>query len=179
MNKQPNYDSLTPRQKRFVDKYIQNGGNQSQAYQDSGYAAKTSSAIRTGASNLRNRPDVVKAIKERVQPDEMKRMIKNKQLIEELLSIALGELREEVKEDERYQMTPAISDQLNAISLYHKIVPLRAHELEESKLKLELIKSQIEMNNARIGMDEDTQDRVGQDIASLINAFESDDDDEK
>lgn len=178
MSKQPHYDSLSPKRKRFVDEYIQNGGNQSQAYKSAGYAARTSSAIRTGASNLRNNPDIVEAIKERVQPDEIKRMIKNRQIMDELLSIALGELREEVDQDERYQITPAISDQLNAISLYHKIIPLRAHEVEEARLKLELIKSQIEMNNARIGIDEDTEDRVGQDIANLMNAFEGDTDEE-
>lgn len=175
MNKQPNYKSLTPMQRRFVDEYISNGGNQTKAYQGAGYAAQSPSAIRSGASRLRNKPEVIEAIKERIEPDEIKRMIINKEIIEELLSIALGEQRTAIVEGQSFEMTPELSDQLNAIKIYDKMVPLS----DEAQKRLELLESQIEYNKSRIGMAEEEEDRIGDDILNLrIASLEGDDIDE-
>lgn len=175
MSKTPNYDSLTPLQKRFVDEFIQNGGNQSKAYQDAGYTARTSSAVRSGASRLRNTPEIIEAIKERVQPDELKRMVKNKEIVEELLSIALGEQRIAIVEGEQYEMTPELSDQLNAIKIYDKMVSLS----KETQKRIELLESQIKYSESRVGTNEEEEDRVGLDIWNLTAALEGDTDDDE
>lgn len=179
--KQPHYNSLTPMRRRFVDEFIQNGGHQSKAYQAAGYSATKPASIRAGASNLRNRPDVSKAIKERVQPDEMKRLIDNKRIMEELKAIIFNKTTQILDKDGTHEATPTIADRINAINTYMKITPiekeyLKEYEEKKAELELELMKSQIEMNNARIGMEGEEDDKIGQDILNLMNAFGEEDD---
>lgn len=162
-------------QRRFVDEYINNGGNQTKAYQDAGYAAQSPSAIRSGASRLRNKPEVIEAIKERIEPDEIKRMITNKEIIKELLSIVFGEQRTAIVDGQPVEMTPRISDQIDAIRTYNKMVPLN----KEAELRLELLESQIRLNESRIGMAEEEEDRLGLDILSLTETLSGGDTDEE
>lgn len=83
---------LTEKQKRFVDFYVETG-NATEAAKRAGYAQKAAYAI--GAENLR-KPQIVAAIKARLDAMASKRIATATEVMQFLTSAMRGEVQEEV-----------------------------------------------------------------------------------
>ena len=57
-------NKLTVKQQKFVEAYINNGGNGTQAVWDAGYDCKTSNSARVQASENLNKPNIILAIEQ-------------------------------------------------------------------------------------------------------------------
>ncbi len=63
------YEALNARQRRFVDEYISNGGNGTQAARAAGYKGGENVLATVAKENIR-KPQIARAIKERAKPTE-------------------------------------------------------------------------------------------------------------
>ena len=86
-------EKLTEKQKRFIDFYIQTGGNASEAARLAGYSEKTARA--SGAENL-TKPNIKTAIDARLKELDDKRTADTKEILHYMTSVMRGELSEEV-----------------------------------------------------------------------------------
>ena len=84
--------SLTVRQRRFVDAYIETG-NAAEAARRAGYKSRNADVM--GRENLR-KPTVRKVLEARLKELEDKRIAKAKEVMEFLTSSMRGEIKEEV-----------------------------------------------------------------------------------
>lgn len=84
--------TLTEKQKRFVDFYVETG-NASEAARKAGYSSKT--ANRMGQQNL-SKLDIQQAIKARLDAMESKRIATATEVMQFLTSAMRGEVQEEV-----------------------------------------------------------------------------------
>ena len=62
-------NKLTIKQQKFVDAFINNGGNGTQAVWDAGYDCKTSNSARVLASENLNKPNIILAIEQAAYKD--------------------------------------------------------------------------------------------------------------
>jgi phage terminase small subunit len=90
MDNNPN--SLTEKQKRFADYYIESG-NGSEAAKKAGYKAKD--LYQLSSENLR-KPNIKRYIDQRIAEKDSKRIMKQDEILEILTSLARGEITEEV-----------------------------------------------------------------------------------
>lgn len=84
--------SLTVKQRRFVDAYIETG-NAAEAARRAGYKSRNADVM--GRENLR-KPTVRKVLETRLKEIEDKRIVKAKEVMEFLTSSMRGEIKEEV-----------------------------------------------------------------------------------
>lgn len=84
--------SLTVKQRRFVDAYIETG-NAAEAARRAGYKSRNADVM--GRENLR-KPTVRKVLEARLKEIEDKRIAKAKEVMEFLTSAMRGEIKEEV-----------------------------------------------------------------------------------
>ena len=84
--------SLTVKQRRFVDAYIETG-NAAEAARRAGYKSRNADVM--GRENLR-KPTVRKVLEARLKEIEDKRIAKAKEVMEFLTSSMRGEIKEEV-----------------------------------------------------------------------------------
>jgi len=83
---------LSVKQKAFVNEYIRNQGNATQAAIKAGYSEKTAAVI--GVENLR-KPNILKEIEKRTKNKKEKRILEADEILEMLTQFALGETTEE------------------------------------------------------------------------------------
>lgn len=86
------YAILTIKHRKFVDAYITNGGSATNAYLEAGYKCKRETATTNGYKLIQNE-GIRKAIAERIKPDELKRKITINKIMENVRSMAEGEIR--------------------------------------------------------------------------------------
>ncbi|XJZ60254.1 terminase small subunit [Lactobacillus delbrueckii subsp. bulgaricus] len=109
---------LTIKQKKFVDEYIRLG-NATQAAINAGYSKK--SARQAGADNL-SKAYIREYINEKMDALDKRKTMQIKEIMEELTSIARGELKEERldKDGNIVRTCPLFADRLKAMDLLGK-----------------------------------------------------------
>lgn len=109
---------LTVKQQKFVDEYIKTG-NATQAAINAGYSKKTARQI--GADNL-SKAYIREYINEKMQVLDAKKTMQIKEIMEELTSIARGEIREERldKDGNIVETRPLFADRLKAMDMLGK-----------------------------------------------------------
>ena len=85
-------NSLSEKQRRFVDYYIQSGSS-AEAARKAGYSSR--SAVKIGSENL-TKPDIRNAIQERLKELEDARIAKDKEILMYLSDVMRGRLSEEI-----------------------------------------------------------------------------------
>lgn len=84
-------DKLTEKQKKFIDYYVETG-NATEAARRAGYDAKTDRALESiGSENLRK---LEVYIKERMKPDEDKRIADANEVLQYLTAVMRGEVKD-------------------------------------------------------------------------------------
>lgn len=159
------YDELTPKQKLFVDAYILNRGNATQAYIDAGYKAKNRKTAASAAYRLKSDENILKAIAERATRSEADRSVLIKELTDTLISIARAEPSMRMWFGESGEITPKFSEQISAAKELANL--LNAHtqvSLDKEMAEIERIKAQTELLKSRINSGEDEQDQLLADI---------------
>ena len=111
--------SLTEKQRRFVDYYIQTA-NATKAAKLAGYSPKTAYSI--GEENLR-KPEIQRAIEKRLKKLESQRIAETKEVLEHLTSCLRGELTEEIATPTGKKITVAVRevDRLRAAEMLLKV----------------------------------------------------------
>lgn len=111
--------SLTEKQRRFVDYYIQTA-NATKAAKLAGYSPKTAYSI--GEENLR-KPEIQRAIEKRLKKLESQRIAETKEVLEHLTSCLRGELTEEIATPTGKKITVAVRevDKLRAAEMLLKV----------------------------------------------------------
>ena len=84
---------LNERQKRFVDSYIQTGGNLSESARQAGYSDKSCGAL---GNNLLKNVKIQAAIQSRIKELESERIANTQEILEYFTSTMRGEREEEV-----------------------------------------------------------------------------------
>lgn len=169
------YDNLTPKQKLFVDAYILNRGNATQAYIDAGYKAKNRKTAASAAYRLKSDKNIQEAIKERAVPDEMDRVIMVNVIIDQLKSIAYGQTTIMKWFEKEGEATPKHADIINAgKTLLDYIYDGNELSKKRTQAEIERIKAQTELLKSRINSGENEQDRVLEDIENLENMLKED-----
>lgn len=109
---------LTVKQKKFADEYIRLG-NSTQAAINAGYSKKTARQI--GADNL-SKAYIREYINEKMDALDKKKTMQIKEIMEELTSIARGELKEERldKDGNIVETRPLFADRLKAMDMLGK-----------------------------------------------------------
>jgi phage terminase small subunit len=109
---------LTIKQKKFADEYIRLG-NSTQAAILAGYSKKTARQI--GADNL-SKSYIREYINEKMDALDKKKTMQIKEIMEELTSIARGELKEERldKNGNIVETRPLFADRLKAMDMLGK-----------------------------------------------------------
>lgn len=109
---------LTIKQKKFADEYIRLG-NSTQAAINAGYSKKTARQI--GADNL-SKAYIREYINEKMDALDKKKTMQIKEIMEELTSIARGELKEERldKDGHIVETRPLFADRLKAMDMLGK-----------------------------------------------------------
>ncbi|MGO1442577.1 MAG: terminase small subunit [Lactobacillus delbrueckii] len=109
---------LTIKQKKFADEYIRLG-NSTQAAINAGYSKKTARQI--GADNL-SKAYIREYINEKMDALDKKKTMQIKEIMEELTSIARGELKEERldKDGNVVETRPLFADRLKAMDMLGK-----------------------------------------------------------
>lgn len=109
---------LTIKQKKFADEYIRLG-NSTQAAINAGYSKKTARQI--GADNL-SKAYIREYINEKMDALDKEKTMQIKEIMEELTSIARGELKEERldKDGNIVETRPLFADRLKAMDMLGK-----------------------------------------------------------
>ena len=109
---------LTIKQKKFADEYIRLG-NSTQAAINAGYSKKTARQI--GADNL-SKAYIREYINEKMDALDKKKTMQIKEIMEELTSIARGEIKEERldKDGHIVETRPLFADRLKAMDMLGK-----------------------------------------------------------
>lgn len=109
---------LTIKQKKFADEYIRLG-NSTQAAINAGYSKKTARQI--GADNL-SKAYIREYINEKMKSLDAKKTMQIKEIMEELTSIARGEIKEERldKDGHIVETRPLFADRLKAMDMLGK-----------------------------------------------------------
>lgn len=109
---------LTIKQKKFADEYIRLG-NSTQAAINAGYSKKTARQI--GADNL-SKAYIREYINEKMDALDKKKTMQIKEIMEELTSIARGEIKEERldKDGHIVKTRPLFADRLKAMDMLGK-----------------------------------------------------------
>ena len=109
---------LTIKQKKFADEYIRLG-NSTQAAINAGYSKKTARQI--GADNL-SKAYIREYVNEKMDALDKKKTMQIKEIMEELTSIARGEIKEERldKDGGIVKTRPLFADRLKAMDLLGK-----------------------------------------------------------
>ena len=138
---------MSEKQKRFIDFYIQTG-NASEAARQAGYAEKT--APFTGAENLK-KPQIKKAIQERLKVLDDKRTADTKEILQYLTSVMRGEGTDTVvvtvgtgkgySESEKVTVPLSTRDRLKAAEHLAKI-----NGMFEDKVSVEVNASELLIN---------------------------------
>ena len=129
-------EGLRPKQRRWVEHYIQNGGNATQAAKDAGYkySSENSIAVR-GAENIRK--PKIKAV---IDAYEQSLRQKTREKIEYTREDAIREYNEAIeiakKKDNASAMCTAISGKAELCGLHQE--PARNRESAEAKTPAEL-----------------------------------------
>ena len=110
---------MNERQKRFVDEYIQTG-NASEAARRAGYSRRTARYIGT---ELIAKPNILKAIDERLKELESQRVAKTQELLEHLTSVVRGEVEETIITNSGKVFTAPVAekDRLKAAEMLLKV----------------------------------------------------------
>jgi phage terminase small subunit len=109
---------LTIKQKKFADEYVRLG-NSTQAAINAGYSKKTARQI--GADNL-SKAYIREYINEKMDALDKEKTMQIKEIMEELTSIARGELKEERldKDGNIVETRPLFADRLKAMDMLGK-----------------------------------------------------------
>lgn len=109
---------LTIKQRKFADEYIRLG-NSTQAAINAGYSKKTARQI--GADNL-SKVYIREYINEKMDALDKKKTMQIKEIMEELTSIARGEIKEERldKDGHIVETRPLFADRLKAMDMLGK-----------------------------------------------------------
>ncbi len=109
---------LTIKQKKFADEYIRLG-NSTQAAINAGYSKKTARQI--GADNL-SKAYIREYINEKMDALDKEKTMQIKEIMEELTSIARGEIKEERldKDGNIVETRPLFADRLKAMDMLGK-----------------------------------------------------------
>lgn len=109
---------LTIKQKKFADEYIRLG-NSTQAAINAGYSKKTARQI--GADNL-SKAYIREYVNEKMDALDKKKTMQIKEIMEELTSIARGEIKEERldKDGKIVETRPLFADRLKAMDMLGK-----------------------------------------------------------
>lgn len=109
---------LTIKQKKFADEYIRLG-NSTQAAINAGYSKKTARQI--GADNL-SKAYIREYINEKMKSLDAKKTMQIQEIMEELTSIARGEVKEERldKDGDIVETRPLFADRLKAMDMLGK-----------------------------------------------------------
>lgn len=109
---------LTIKQKKFADEYIRLG-NATQAAINAGYKPKNAGQM--GNENLK-KPQIAGYINEKMQALDAKKTMQIKEIMEELTSIARGEIKEERldKDGNIVETRPLFADRLKAMDMLGK-----------------------------------------------------------
>lgn len=168
MSERKAYDSLTGKQRLFVDYYIINKRNGTQAYIDAGYKTKSRNTAAAGAYRLLKDETIRQAIKERAMPDQIERAINIHHLIKNIQDIADGKPKVMKWFGEEGECTPKHADQLNAgkflIELYVDDEELKDLREVKQKAEIDRIKAQTELLLSRVSSGEDEQDQLLEDM---------------
>ena len=136
---------MTEKQQRFIDAYIQNGGNATQAALHAGFSERT--AYSQGQRLLKN-VEVRAAIDERLKELESERIAKDAEILEFLTSVLRGEVTEKVLvqvgtgkgffHSEFKDKPPSIKERLTAATALAKIYLLSKPSEEIDDVIIEL-----------------------------------------
>lgn len=109
---------LTIKQKKFADEYVRLG-NSTQAAINAGYSKKTARQI--GADNL-SKAYIREYINEKMDALDKEKTMQIKEIMEELTSIARGEIKEERldKDGHIVETRPLFADRLKAMDMLGK-----------------------------------------------------------
>ena len=109
---------LTLKQKKFADEYIRLG-NATQAAINAGYRPKAAGQM--GNENLK-KPQIAEYIDKKMQALDAKKTMQIKEIMEELTSIARGEIKEERldKDGDIVKTRPLFADRLKAMDMLGK-----------------------------------------------------------
>ena len=114
---------LTPKQEKFIDYYIQTGGNATQAAISAGYSPKTAYSI--GNENL-NKPEIKDAIEKRLNKLQNERTADTQEILENLTAILRSQAQEEVilvvkGNIQKLSKSPSVKDRLRAMDIMCRI----------------------------------------------------------
>lgn len=159
---------LTKKQKAFVDEYLRNGGNATQAAIKAGYSKKTARFI--GNENL-TKPNIKEYLGEKFKPIEEKREISADDALNELINIWQGEIqistskqidnlkKGKIKKDMQYEFTPDLENRIKALDLYLKYKSLLSQaQLEKARKEIELLEIKVEALKGLGG--DSTEDKI-------------------
>lgn len=109
---------LTIKQKKFADEYIRLG-NATQAAINAGYSKKA--ARQMGTENL-SKPSIREYVDKKMQALDAKKTMQIQEIMEELTSIARGEIKEERldKDGDIVETRPLFADRLKAMDMLGK-----------------------------------------------------------
>ena len=111
---------MKQRYQRFIDFYISTGGNAAEAARQAGYSAKVARQV---GSKLLNKPEICRAIDDRLKAIESQRIAKQQELLEHLTAVVRGEITETVVTNSGKSFEVAVSerDRLKAVEMLLKV----------------------------------------------------------
>ena len=111
---------MKQRYQRFIDEYILRGGNAAESARQAGYSAKVARQV---GSKLLNKPEIRRAIDDRLKEIESQRIAKQQELLEHLTAVVRGEITETVVTNSGKSFEVAVSerDRLKAVEMLLKV----------------------------------------------------------
>ena len=123
--------ALTPKQKRFADEWLINGGNDYQAAIKAGYAESTANNAKR---DIRDNPCVSEYIAERQSKVEATRLM----TLEDIQAFRARVIKGEEKD--AFEMDASLSDRLKAANDLEKAIKIKEQEEEKKRLAEEALK---------------------------------------
>lgn len=85
--------TLKLKERRFVEEYVKNGGNASDAYRKAGYKNENQFSVRAGACSMLKKPHIAEAIAKRVGDRDVKFFGTPENIMSELCKIGFSDIR--------------------------------------------------------------------------------------
>ena len=111
---------MKERYQRFIDEYILRGGNAAEAARQAGYSVKVARQV---GNKLLDKPEIRRAIDDRLKAIESQRIAKQQELLEHLTAVVRGEITETVVTNSGKSFDVAVSerDRLKAVEMLLKV----------------------------------------------------------
>lgn len=142
---------MNVKQKKFVDAYIQSGGNATMAAIEAGYSKE--SAYSQGGRLLKN-AEVAEMLKTRLAEMEEKAIAKDKEVLHFLTAVLRGEISEKIPSavgtgkgyfhNELLEKPPSIAERLKAAQILSKYLGLdKPQEKEPEPITINIVSAKV------------------------------------